>query len=127
MGFFRFLGYLFALGFLLVLIGGVAGYFVIQRYSQDLPDYSQLADYNPPVVTRVLAGDGRLMAEYALEKRIFVPIGAIPKRLINAFLAAEDKNFYSHPGIDITGIAQATLNDIIHIGSDRRPIGASIG
>ena len=105
MGFFRFLGYLFALGFLLLLGGGVVGYFVIQRYSQDLPDYSQLANYNPPVVTRVLAGDGRLMAEYALEKRIFVPIGAIPKRLINAFLAAEDKNFYSHPGIDITGIA----------------------
>jgi penicillin-binding protein 1A len=125
MGFFRFLGYLFALGFLLLLGGGVAGYFVIQRYSQDLPDYSQLANYNPPVVTRVLAGDGRLMAEYALEKRIFVPVTAIPKRLINAFLAAEDKNFYSHPGIDITGIAQATLNDIIHIGSDRRPIGAS--
>ena len=125
MGFFRFLGYLFALGFLLLLGGGVVAYFVVQRYSQDLPDYTQLANYNPPVVTRVLAGDGRLMAEYAIEKRIFVPIGAIPKQLINAFLAAEDKNFYSHPGIDIVGIAQATLNDIMHIGSDRRPIGAS--
>jgi penicillin-binding protein 1A len=103
----------------------VAGYFLVQRYSADLPDISQLEKYDPPVVTRVLAGDGRLLAEYALEKRIFVPIGAIPKRVINAFLAAEDKTFYSNPGIDIQGIVQATLTNLTRLGSDRRPIGAS--
>jgi penicillin-binding protein 1A len=125
MRFFRFLGYLFALGFVLALVGLVAGYFIVQHYSADLPDYTQLAKYDPPVVSRVLAGDGRLLAEYANERRIFVPIDAIPKRVINAFLAAEDKSFYSHPGIDITGILRAVLTDLTRFGSDRRPIGAS--
>ena len=73
----------------------------------------------------MLAGDGRLLAEYAIEKRIFVPIGSIPKRVINAFLAAEDKSFYSHPGIDIFGIVRAGITNLTHMGTDRRPVGAS--
>ena len=82
------------------------------QFSHDLPDYQQLADYEPPIVTRVHAGDGRLLAEYASEKRVFVPIEAIPKRVIDAFLAAEDKNFYSHPGIDLLGIVRAAITNL---------------
>ncbi len=125
MRFLRFLGFMFATLTVLGVAGVVAGYFLVQHYTAGLPDISQLEKYDPPVVTRVLAGDGRLLAEYAIEKRIFVPIGAIPKRVINAFLAAEDKTFYTNPGIDIRGIASATLTNLIHLGSDRRPIGAS--
>jgi penicillin-binding protein 1A len=125
MGFLRFLGFMFTTLIVLGVAGAIAGYVLIQHYSADLPDISQLEKYDPPVVTRVLAGDGRLMAEYAIEKRIYVPIGAIPKRVINSFLAAEDKTFYTNPGIDVRGIASAMLTNLIHLGSDRRPIGAS--
>jgi penicillin-binding protein 1A len=125
MRFLRFLGFAFTILTVLGVAGVVAGYVLIQHYSADLPDISQLEKYDPPVVTRVLAGDGRLVAEYAIEKRIFVPIGSIPKRVINAFLAAEDKTFYTNPGIDVRGIASAMLTNLIHMGSDRRPIGAS--
>ncbi len=125
MRFLRFLGFLFVLGAALLAAGAVAGYLVVQRYTADLPDYTQLAKYDPPVVTRVLAGDGRLLAEYAIEKRVFVPIGSIPKRVISAFLAAEDKSFYSHPGIDILGIVRAGITNLTHMGTDRRPVGAS--
>ena len=78
-------------------------------------------------MTRVLAGDGRLLAEYAIEKRVYVPIRAIPRRVIDAFLAAEDKTFYEHPGIDVPGIVNAILiNAKNHLGGgDRRPVGAS--
>src|SRR5260221_13622413 len=107
MRFLRFLGLAFTTLTVLGVAGVVAGYVLIQHYSADLPDISQLEKYDPPVVTRVLAGDGRLMAEYAIEKRIYVPIGAIPKRVINSFLAAEDKTFYTNPGIDVRGIASA--------------------
>ncbi len=125
MGFLRFLGFVFTSLIVLGVVGAIAGYVIVQHYSADLPDISQLEKYDPPVVTRVLAGDGRLLAEYAIEKRIYVPIGAIPKRVINAFLAAEDKTFYTNPGIDVRGIASAMLTNLIHLGSDRRPIGAS--
>src|SRR6266481_5946059 len=125
MRFLRFLGFIFATFTVLGVAGVVAGYFLVQHYSADLPDISQLEKYDPPVVTRVLAGDGRLLAEYAVEKRIFVPIGAIPKRVINAFLAAEDKSFYTHPGIDLASIFRASVTNLMHVGTDRRPIGAS--
>src|SRR5437899_11255173 len=125
MRFLRFLGFIFATFTVLGVAGVVAGYFLVQHYSADLPDISQLEKYDPPVVTRVLAGDGRLLAEYAIEKRIFLPIGSIPKRVISAFLAAEDKSFYSHPGIDIFGIARAGVTTLMHMGTDRRPAGAS--
>jgi penicillin-binding protein 1A len=116
-----------ALAGLLVLgllgAGGVV--YLLHRYGTDLPDYRQLADYRPPTVTRVYAGDGRLMEEYAQEKRVFVPVEAIPKRLIQAFLAAEDKNFYSHPGIDPLSIVRAVVTNVERLVSDRRPVGAS--
>jgi penicillin-binding protein 1A len=121
----RFFRTLLLLGLVLLGAAGLTGYLLVKRYSADLPDYTQLANYDPPVVSRVLAGDGRLLAEYAIEKRVFVPIGAIPKRVIDAFLAAEDKSFYTHPGIDLASIVRASVTNLMHVGSDRRPIGAS--
>ncbi len=121
----RFLGFLFATGTVLFLVGvaGVAG--MIWHYSKDLPEYSQLQDYEPPVMTRVHATDGSLLGEYSRERRLYLPIQAVPKLVINAFLAAEDKNFYDHGGIDFTGMARAALVYIQNYGSNRRPQGAS--
>ncbi len=110
---------------LLAIVGAGGALYLLHRYGGDLPDYRQLAHYQPPTVTRIHAADGRLMAEYAQEKRIFVPVEAIPKRLIQAFLAAEDKNFYSHPGIDPLGIIRAAATNLWHFGQNRRPVGAS--
>src|SRR3546814_13650136 len=76
----------------------------IYHFGRGLPDYDYLVDYEPPVVTRVHAGDGRLLAEFARNERVFVPIEAIPKRVVKAFLAAEDKNFYEHPGVDFVSL-----------------------
>ena len=121
----RFLGFLFAAGTILFLVGvgGAAG--LIWHFSKNLPDYSQLQDYEPPVMTRVHAADGSLLAEYANQRRLYIPIQAIPKRVVNAFVAAEDKNFYEHPGLDISGIARAGLLYVQNIGRNRRPQGAS--
>jgi len=115
------------LGVLLILaIAGAGGVlYVFYHYGQGLPEYSQLADYEPPTVTRVHAGDGSLLAEYATEKRVFVPISAIPRRVVNAFLSAEDQNFYSHPGVDFVSVLRAVVTNIANLGSDRRPVGAS--
>jgi penicillin-binding protein 1A len=95
------------------------------HFSKDLPDYSQLQDYEPPVMTRVHATDGALVAEYATQRRLYIPIQAVPKLVINAFLAAEDKSFYEHGGLDFAGIARAGVLYIQNYGSNRRPQGAS--
>ncbi|NDG05027.1 MAG: penicillin-binding protein, partial [Alphaproteobacteria bacterium] len=121
----RFLAWLFSLAALLLVVGLVAGFAAYTYVSRDLPDYSKLKDYQPPVLSRIYAGDGRPMAVVAAEQRLFVPISAIPKRVIDAFLAAEDKDFYRHSGIDLASIAAAALTNLQHIGSNRRPIGAS--
>src|ERR1051325_6424544 len=121
----RFLGWIFAVGTVLFLVGVAAAAGLFWHFSKDLPDYSQLQDYEPPVMTRVHASDGALVAEYARERRLYLPIQAIPKPVINAFLAAEDKNFYEHGGIDFTGIARAATLYIQNYGSNRRPQGAS--
>lgn len=121
----RFLGFLFALGTILFVVGGaVAGYFV-WKFSQDLPDYSQLQNYEPPVMTRIHAADGSLLAEYARERRLYLPIQNIPDLVKEAFISAEDKNFYSHGGIDVTGIGRAGYAFLQNYGSGRRPQGAS--
>src|SRR6266852_8048782 len=96
---------------LLAIGGGVFAGLTIWHFGRDLPDYQQLAHYEPAIMTRVQAGDGRLLAEYATERRVFVPIGAIPKRVIAAFLSAEDKNFYSHHGVDPMSMLRAALTD----------------
>jgi len=121
----RFLGFLFTVGTVLFLVGvaGVAG--AIWHFSRDLPDYSQLQDYEPPVMTRVHASDGALLGEYSKERRLYLPIQAMPKLVTNAFLAAEDKNFYEHGGIDFTGMARAAVLYAQNFGSNRRPQGAS--
>ena len=110
---------------LIVVVVVVGGVLLFYRYAHDLPDIQQLATYEPPVTSRVYAGDGRLMAEYAAEKRVFVPIGSIPPRLVRAFLSAEDKNFYEHQGIDTSGVIRAMITNFNNLGSDRRLVGAS--
>jgi penicillin-binding protein 1A len=107
------------------LIGTGAVLAGLWHFGRGLPEYQQLADYRPPVMTRVHAGDGSLITEYATEKRAFVPIRAIPKLVIKAFLAAEDKNFYSHPGVDPLGVLRAVVTNLKRFGGDRRPVGAS--
>jgi penicillin-binding protein 1A len=119
----RFIGFLFATAALLGLAGAaVIGFFAL-KYSRELPDYEQLAKYEPPIMTRLHANDGRLIAEYAKERRLFLPIQAVPKRAINAFLSAEDKSFYEHGGLDFIGIARAAVSNFQN--ADRRPQGAS--
>ena len=95
------------------------------EYASQLPDYHQLAKYEPAVTTRLYAGDGRLLMEYANEKRLFVPVDKIPDKVKQAFISAEDKNFYHHAGIDYFGIARALVGNLKNIGTGRRPAGAS--
>lgn len=112
--------------FVMLSIIGLCGAFAVYWYfGRDLPDTQQLANYQPAVTTRVYTGDGRLMAEYATEKRVFIPISAMPPLVIRAFLSAEDKNFYHHFGVDPAGIGRAVLANLRNMGKDRRPEGAS--
>ena len=123
--FLRFLGFLFAGGTVLFIAGVAGSAGLLWHYSKDLPDYSQLQDYEPPVMTRVHAADGSLLAEYAKERRLYLPIQAIPKLVTNAFVAAEDKNFYQHPGVDIQGILRAGMLYVENYGHGGHPQGAS--
>ena len=94
-------------------------------FSSDLPDYKILSNYKPPVSSRVHSGEGQLIAEYALQKRLFIPYEAIPKKVIYSFLSAEDKNFFSHPGVDAKSISRAIIKNIKNIFSEKRLEGAS--
>ena len=122
-----FLGWSFGAFVVLFLVGSAAAGYVLWQASKDLPDYESLASYEPPVMTRIHAHDGSLIAEYARERRIFVPINTIPKRVIAAFLSAEDSRFYEHGGLDIQGIARAVFKFVENKiqGGDRRTEGAS--
>ena len=111
----------FATAALIVGTGTVAGLF--WHFSHGLPDHKQLADYQPATTSRLYAADGRLLAEYAREKRIYVPVAAMPKRVLEAFVAAEDQRFFSHPGIDVIGVVRAVVANIANPG--KRPEGAS--
>jgi penicillin-binding protein 1A len=107
------------------IVGGAAGILGgLWYFGRGLPDHKTLAEYQPSVTTRVHAADGRILAEFAIERRIFVPYETIPRQLVNAFLAAEDKTFYSHPGVSLPDIARAALQNLANLGS-RRPVGAS--
>ncbi|MEM8797323.1 MAG: transglycosylase domain-containing protein, partial [Pseudomonadota bacterium] len=125
--FIRFFGYLFGLG--AVAFVGVAGLvaWYLNVQAQDLPDYEVLSQYEPPVMTRIHASDGALMAEYATQRRLFLPSPAIPDLLKAAFLSAEDKNFYTHRGVDLMGIARAVVVNVENklSGNNRRLVGAS--
>lgn len=121
----RFFTWTFSILFTLSLAGAMGALVVLYYYGRGLPDYAQLAQYEPPVVSRIYAGDGRLFAEYASQKRVFIPIEAVPKRVIQTFLAAEDKNFYEHPGLDFFGIIRAAVINFTQRGTNKRPQGAS--
>ena len=107
------------------LLGAGAGIGVFWHFGRGLPDYQQLADYEPPTVTRVHAGDGRLLVEFAKQRRVFVPIKAMPKLVLKAFLSAEDKDFYEHRGVDFRSVVRAVITNIRRIGSGQRLVGAS--
>ncbi len=98
---------------------------VILTYSENLPDYHQLENYQPKITSRLYTADGSILAEYATEKRIFVPVDKIPNLLKSAFISAEDKTFYTHGGIDLMGIGRAVLVNLKNIGKNRRKVGAS--
>lgn len=121
----RFLGYIFAIGALALVIGlgGATAY--VSHIAKELPDYEVLEKYEPPVMTRIHASDGSLMGEFATKRRLYLPIQAIPDQIKAAFISAEDKNFYEHFGLDPEGFARAIFNNIKNIGSGRRPEGAS--
>jgi penicillin-binding protein 1A len=122
-----FLGFMFASGVVLFLTASGVGGYLFWKASQDLPSYDSLARYEPPVMTRIHAHDGSLIAEYARERRIYVPINTIPKLVIGAYLSAEDKRFYEHGGLDFVGIGRAVYKmaeDKIR-GRSRRAEGAS--
>ena len=108
----RFFGLIFATGAILFVIGIGAGVAVVWKYEQDLPDYTQLKNYEPPVMTRVHAGDGSVLAEYSRERRLYLPSSAIPALVKEAFISAEDKSFYTHNGVDPEGIVRAALVQI---------------
>ncbi len=109
----------------IVLITGIFLVGVLWTYSNDIPDYKFLKNYKPPVSSKVYSGEGELVADFSKEKRVFVPYSSIPKNVINAFLSAEDKNFFSHPGVDAKGVLRAFVNNISNIISSKRLEGAS--
>lgn len=121
----RFLSYMASMALFLLVILIVAVTYGISRINIAIPDYHQLENYEPPVTTRLFAGDGQVMMEYAAEKRLFVPIEKIPDMVKNAFIAAEDKHFYHHSGIDYLGIMRAAFGNLRKMGTGKRPAGAS--
>ena len=115
----RIFGYVFAIGAFMLLGIAVAAGVLLQQFNADLPDYDSLAQYEPPVMTRVHAADGQLVAEHARERRLYLPIQAVPDLIKASFLSAEDKNFYEHPGIDVMGVVRAVVAYARSGGADR--------
>ena len=113
----------FIIVFIIVLI--FFGFSTLWYFSIGLPDYKKLSNYQPPISSRVYSEDGKLIAEYAIQKRLFVPFESMPDVVINSFLSAEDKNFFSHPGIDAKGILRAVINNLKNITQNKRLEGAS--
>jgi penicillin-binding protein 1A len=112
-------------GMMAGILGVAALFFIFQHYSEDLPSVDQLANYSPPMVTRLYANDSKLLAEYATEKRIFVPLASMPDRVKQAFISAEDRNFYEHQGVDLFGIVRAIKENLMHIGESKSMVGGS--
>ena len=108
-----------------ILLSAILTVSVLWTYSNELPDYKFLKSYKPPVSSKVYSGNGDLVADFSQEKRVFVPFNSIPKNVINAFLSAEDKNFFKHPGVDAKGVIRAVINNISNILSSKRLEGAS--
>ncbi len=112
-----------SLSFILML--SILIFSVLWTYSNNIPDYKFLKSYKPPVSSKVFSGNGELVADFSKEKRIFIPYNSIPKNVINSFLSAEDKNFFSHPGVDAKGVLRAVVNNVSNIVSSKRLEGAS--
>ena len=108
-----------------ILFSGVLVLSVLWSFSNNIPDYKFLKNYKPPVSSKVYSGDGTLVADFSREKRVFVPYESIPTNVINSFLSAEDKNFFSHPGVDAKGVLRAVINNISNILKSKRLEGAS--
>ena len=124
-GMFKFIN--FSLKFIIIFIIAIILFVfsTLWYFSIGLPDYKKLSNYQPPISSRVYSEDGKLIAEYALQKRLFIPYDSIPKVVINSFLSAEDKNFFEHPGIDAKGILRAVINNVKNISQNKRLEGAS--
>ena len=108
-----------------LLLGSILIFVILWNFSNNIPDYKFLKSYKPPVSSKVYSGDGELVADFSKEKRIFVPYDSIPKNIINSFLSAEDKNFFSHPGVDAKGVLRAIINNVRNILTSKRLEGAS--
>ena len=121
----NFLNFLLKFAIIALLALAIFAFSTLWYFSIGLPDYKKLSTYQPPISSRVYSDNSKLIAEYALEKRLFIPYESIPEKIINAFLSAEDKNFFSHPGIDAKGILRAILNNVKNITQNKRLEGAS--
>jgi penicillin-binding protein 1A len=113
---------IFSIGWKLFFIAIIIVTYIVYTNIKDLPDYNQLANYTPPVLTRLYAKDGKLLEEYAKERRLFIPIEAVPKQVKEAFISAEDKNFYQHPGVDVTSISRAAIQNIINYSRNKKSL-----
>ncbi len=121
----RILNFFFTLILSGVLIGGIAVFAILWVFSNKLPDYKFLKNYKPSVSSKVYSGEGELVSDFSAQKRIFVPYNSIPKKVINSFLSSEDKNFFSHPGVDAKGVVRAIINNIKNYLYSKRLEGAS--
>ncbi len=110
---------------LLSIVSTISVISILWGYSNKLPDYKYLNSYKPPVSSKVYSGNGVLLSDFSSEKRIFVPFGSIPQKVINAFLSSEDKNFFKHPGVDAKGVIRAVKNNIYNLIYSKRLEGAS--
>ena len=122
---FKFLNFSIKFFIIFSLICLLFAFSTLWYFSIGLPDYKKLSNYQPPISSRVYSDDGRLIAEYALEKRLFIPFESIPQKVVNSFLSAEDKNFFKHPGVDAKGILRALIKNLKNINEDKRLEGAS--
>ncbi len=116
---------IFIISFSFLLVISITCFAILWTFSSNIPDYKFLKSYKPPVSSKVYSGNGDLVADFSKEKRIFVPYNSIPKNVINAFLSAEDKNFFNHPGVDAKGILRAIFNNIKNLLTSKRLEGAS--
>ena len=116
---------IFILSGFITILGLLGILSILWYYSNDLPDYKFLKNYKPPISSKLYSSNGQLLSEFSSEKRIFVPYNSIPELVVNSFLSAEDKNFFSHPGVDAKGVLRAIINNISNLLSSRRLEGAS--
>ncbi len=116
---------IFTISIIISLIAFIGIFGILWTFSNKIPDYKFLKSYKPPVSSKMYSGNGDLVADFSQEKRIFIPFSAIPKKVIDAFLSAEDKNFFSHPGVDAKGVLRATINNVKNILTSKRLEGAS--